>query len=78
VRRKFASELKEMPLRDLAHLGGWKNPQTVLAVYQQPSIELQRRGLATRKPLVASASMPSRTPPPNSEIAIIRRVDFLM
>jgi hypothetical protein len=44
-----------MPLRDLAHLGGWKNPQTVLTVYQQPSIELQRRGLATRKPLVASA-----------------------
>jgi hypothetical protein len=55
VRRKFASELKEMPLRDLAHLGGWKNPQTVLAVYQQPSIELQRRGSDTRKPLVASA-----------------------
>jgi hypothetical protein len=49
VRRKFASELKEMPLRDLAHLGGWKNPQTVLAVCQQPSIELQRRGLATSR-----------------------------
>jgi integrase len=31
LRRKFATELKEIPLKDLCHLGGWKNPQTVLS-----------------------------------------------
>ena len=33
----------EMPLRDLAHLGGWKNRQLCWTVYQQPSMELQKR-----------------------------------
>ena len=36
LRRKFATEMKSMPLRDLCHLGGWKNPQTLLGVYQRP------------------------------------------
>ncbi len=36
-------------LRDLADLGGWKNPQTVLTVYQQPEIEIQRQSLASHK-----------------------------
>jgi integrase len=49
VRRKFASELKNTNLRDLAYMGGWKNPETVLRVYQQPEIELQRQALAGRK-----------------------------
>ena len=49
ARRKFASELKATNLRDLAYLGGWKNPQTVLLVYQQPDLELQREALATRR-----------------------------
>ncbi len=51
ARRKFASELKSTNLRDLAYMGGWKNPQTVLLVYQQPEIAVQREALASRKDL---------------------------
>jgi len=54
ARRKFASELKATNLRDLAYMGGWKNPQTVLTVYQQPDMELQREALAARKKLGAT------------------------
>jgi integrase len=54
ARRKFASELKATNLRDLAYMGGWKNPETVLRVYQQPEIELQRQALATRKSATAA------------------------
>src|SRR5688500_7599036 len=49
MRRLFANELKNAPLRDLAYLGGWKNPQTVLTVYQQPDEDTQRAILASRK-----------------------------
>ncbi|HXY32373.1 MAG TPA: tyrosine-type recombinase/integrase [Gemmatimonadaceae bacterium] len=48
LRRMFATELKEMPLRDLAHAGGWKSVQTILVCYQQPDLELQRRALGRR------------------------------
>lgn len=51
ARRKFASEMKSTNLRDLAYMGGWKNPQTVLTVYQQPEMEVQREALAGRKKL---------------------------
>lgn len=54
ARRKFASELKDTNLRDLAYMGGWKNPQTVLLVYQQPDLELQREALATRRKMSAT------------------------
>jgi hypothetical protein len=30
-------------------MGGWKNPQRVLMVYQQPELEVQREALASRK-----------------------------
>lgn len=36
LRRKFATELKHVPLKDLCYLGGRKEPQTVLKCYQQP------------------------------------------
>jgi len=48
MRRKFATDLKAMPLRDLAHAGGWKSTATILEAYQQPDIELQRRMLGGR------------------------------
>ncbi len=51
LRRNFASEMKHAPLRDLAHLGGWKSTQTVVQVYQQPDETTQRDALAARKPL---------------------------
>jgi integrase len=56
ARRKFASELKGTNLRDLAYMGGWKNPQTVLTIYQQPEMEVQREALATRKKLRVAGS----------------------
>jgi len=54
ARRKFASKLKATNLRDLAYMGGWKNPQTVLLVYQQPDLELQREVLSARKKMSAT------------------------
>ncbi len=35
-RRKWATERKDMPLRDVAAAGGWKEPTTLLKCYQQP------------------------------------------
>ncbi len=48
LRRQFATELKHTPLKDLAHLGGWKNPQTILLCYQEPDEQTQRDALAAR------------------------------
>jgi hypothetical protein len=35
-RRKFATERKHMPLKDVALAGGWKEARTLLECYQQP------------------------------------------
>ncbi len=51
LRRKFATELKATPLKDLCQLGGWKEPQTVLKSYQQPDDWTMRSALLTRKPV---------------------------
>ena len=48
LRRKFATELKATPLKDLCYLGGWKDPQTVLKCYQRPDEETMRTALASR------------------------------
>jgi integrase len=53
LRRKFATEMKQAPLRDLSHLGGWKCVQTILTCYQQPDELTQRKALATRSVLRA-------------------------
>jgi len=53
LRRKFASELKAIPLKDLAHLGGWKDPATILKCYQKPDEATQRAALAQRQTLRA-------------------------
>ena len=49
LRRKFASEMKHMPLRDLCELGGWKNPVTVLKCYQHPDESTMRDALRLRQ-----------------------------
>lgn len=49
LRRAFATELKEVPLKDLCYLGGWKDPQTVLRCYQQPDEHTMRTALEQRK-----------------------------
>lgn len=49
ARRKFANDLKPTTnLRDLAYMGGWKSPVTLLTVYQQPDLEVQRASLTQR------------------------------
>ena len=34
---------KDMPLRDVAAAGGWRDPTTLLKCYQQPDEETMRR-----------------------------------
>jgi integrase len=51
LRRKFATDLKGTPLKDLCSLGGWKEPQTVLKCYQQPDEDTMRKALAGRSRL---------------------------
>ena len=56
LRRKFASDLMDQPLKVLCQLGGWKTAQTVLQCYQQvPSgldlvVIVEVRGSAGRIP----------------------------
>ena len=40
LRRKFASDLMDQPLKVLCELGGWKTARTVLQCYQQASSDL--------------------------------------
>jgi hypothetical protein len=35
-RRKWATERKHLPLKDVAAAGGWKDVETLLTCYQQP------------------------------------------
>ena len=56
LRRKFATEMKDTPLRDLAHLGGWKCTNTVVMVYQQPDDETMRAALRRRTTLKSLAT----------------------
>jgi integrase len=53
LRRKFATELKQVPLKDLCYLGGWKEPQTILKCYQRPDAVTMREALASRRHLQA-------------------------
>lgn len=53
LRRKFGDELRELPMKDLCHLGGWKDAQTVLTCYQQPDEETQRQALQHRRRALA-------------------------
>jgi integrase len=53
LRRKFATELKATPLKDLCELGGWKDPQTVLKCYQRPDPVTMRAALEQRGRLEA-------------------------
>jgi integrase len=55
LRRQFATELKHVPLKDLAELGGWKCAQTILTCYQQADQATMRQALATRHRLEARA-----------------------
>jgi len=38
-RRKWATERKHLPLKDVAAAGGWQDVETLLECYQQPDYE---------------------------------------
>ena len=45
LRRRFASDLKDIPLRSLCDLGGWKDPDTVVrSVWGSASFRLNCEG----------------------------------
>jgi integrase len=48
LRRKFATDLREAPLKVVAELGGWKSTRTLLDCYQLPDHQALRRALAIR------------------------------
>lgn len=56
LRRKFATELKNAPLRDLQALGGWKDPMTIVKCYQKPDDVTMAEALKNRTPLRALAT----------------------
>jgi len=49
LRRKFASDLMDLPLKVLCELGGWKNAKTVLRCYQQPDEAQLRQAIRSRR-----------------------------
>ena len=49
LRRKFASDLMDQPLKVLCELGGWKTAQTVLQCYQRPDEGQLRTALEARR-----------------------------
>ena len=51
LRRNFATALKEIPLKDLCALGGWRDPQTILKCYQSADETTMRSALANRRQL---------------------------
>ena len=63
LRRKFATELKHTPLRDLAQLGGWKSPQTILKCYQRADDATLRAALANRGRLTGGGLVASKRTP---------------
>ncbi len=48
LRRKFASDLIDQPLKVLCELGGWRTAQTVLQCYQRPDEDRLKRALDER------------------------------
>ena len=49
LRRKFASDLMDQPLKVLCELGGWKTAQTVLQCYQRADEDRLREALEKRR-----------------------------
>ncbi|MCY4648689.1 MAG: hypothetical protein OXE73_17625, partial [Gammaproteobacteria bacterium] len=48
LRRKFASDLMDQPLKVLCDLGGWKTAKTVLQCYQRADEGQLRKALEAR------------------------------
>lgn len=56
LRRKFADEHRGVPVKDLADLGGWATPRTILEVYQDSDLGAMRAAQQKREPLPAAES----------------------
>ena len=56
LRRKFASDLMNQPLKVLCELGGWKTAQTVLQCYQRADEDQLRKALEDRRRVSISAN----------------------
>jgi hypothetical protein len=41
----FANALRDVPMRELKDLGGWKTERTLITVYLQPDEQAQRTAL---------------------------------
>ena len=54
LRRKFASDLMDQPLKVLCELGGWRTAQTVLQCYQRADEERLKKALAERPRITSS------------------------
>ena len=53
LRRKFATDLMDQPLKVLCRLGGWKNAHTVLRCYQRADDGQLRKALESRRRICA-------------------------
>lgn len=51
LRRKFADEHRDVAPRDLADLGGWDTPRTILEVYQDADLDAMRDAQQRRRTL---------------------------
>jgi hypothetical protein len=49
LRRKFANDLRQVPLKDLASLGGWKDTQTLLKCYLKEDEHAMVEALQSRR-----------------------------
>jgi len=49
LRRKFANDLRKVPLKDLAQLGGWKDVRTIILCYMGEDMDAMRAALASRR-----------------------------
>ena len=54
LRRKFASDLMDQPLKVLCELGGWRTAQTVLQCYQRPDEDRLKKALDERRQVHSS------------------------
>jgi hypothetical protein len=61
LRRKFATELKGIPLKDLCKLGGWESPDTILTSYQSADEATMREALTARRTLRAPSVTESQS-----------------
>ena len=57
LRRKFASDLMNQPLKVLCELGGWKTAQTVLQCYQRADEDQLRKALEDRRRVSIPANL---------------------